>query len=573
MKKLFFMIILILLISSCLIQELILRVDKNIFAVIPHHNIVNKEIDDYYSLLKNKHGDFDNIVIISPNHFSDDFFTINQEWKYCFTFIKEDCISLKKINTLDSIKNLENSFFNKDWYIDTKEHWIWNHFQFINKYFSDSNIYSILLNIETKKDNELLNLKEKLINYPFKWKTLFIASVDFSHHVNEKIAVFHDLNTINFLNNWIEKNIEVDCPNCLYLIKDLADYNNKNYFNLYNRTSVDKKLKINSNYDNTSHIYWEFEKSKKSNKESVFSWSYMYSKFDNLVYSKSYYNEISWVFFWDTHFTRWLISEENSFTIENHLMCFYSNKDLNRIPKYWHNRFLYSFDFVGLNLETSIWKKDQCSSLDKQVIFQTDPKYIEKFKDIWFNLFNLANNHSYDCWEVWFEYTKKNLENMDLLYYWDLKWNDEYVLKKEINGTKIAFLWFNDIWEQIDGNEKLKKIEKLTNEWYIVIINIHWWFEYDWKSNKRQQRLAKSFIDSWAKLIVWHHPHVIQEYEVYKWVPIFYSLWNFIFDQSFWDTAKWYWLFYSINWKWIKYNLLEFKKNENNFLMDCDSFK
>ena len=40
-------------------------------------------------------------------------------------------------------------------------------------------------------------------------------------------------------------------------------------------------------------------------------------------------------------------------------------------------------------------------------------------------------------------------------------------------------------------------------------------------------------VDAGAKIVVGHHPHVIQEIEVYKDRPIFYSLGNFIFDQYF----------------------------------------
>ena len=40
-------------------------------------------------------------------------------------------------------------------------------------------------------------------------------------------------------------------------------------------------------------------------------------------------------------------------------------------------------------------------------------------------------------------------------------------------------------------------------------------------------------VDSGADIIIGHHPHVIQNYEIYKERPIFYSLGNFIFDQYF----------------------------------------
>jgi uncharacterized protein YcfL len=64
MRKLFFIVISIFLITSCSKQEVILDskieekiniINEKIFVVIPHHNLVNEEIDDYYKSLKDKY--------------------------------------------------------------------------------------------------------------------------------------------------------------------------------------------------------------------------------------------------------------------------------------------------------------------------------------------------------------------------------------------------------------------------------------------------------------------------------------------------------------------------------------
>ena len=43
---------------------------EDLIAVIPHHNLVNQEIDEFYAHLSERYGIFENIIIISPNHFS-----------------------------------------------------------------------------------------------------------------------------------------------------------------------------------------------------------------------------------------------------------------------------------------------------------------------------------------------------------------------------------------------------------------------------------------------------------------------------------------------------------------------
>lgn len=543
----------------------------NIYTVIPHHNLVNNDIDEFYKNLYEKYKSFDNIVLIWPNHYTTDLDSgFLEDWKYCFQGQNLDCVNGKKLDFINDNEFI-STFIKKENYIETTEHSIWNHFSFINKYFSETDVYGIVLKINTNSSDSLQDLKQKLESYNFTWKTLFIASVDFSHHVNEKIAVFHDLNTLNYLNWDVDSKLEVDCPNCLYLEKNLAKDDKKSYFDLYNRTLVDSKLKINSNYENTTHIYWEFTNSWNLSYENIFSGSYLYSKFENTSTWNLNQNEVSWIFFWDAHFTRWF-TYKSSAPQSDYLKCFYSNKDLSRTLEFWHNRLLYSFDFVWVNLETSVWIKDECVKSNKSIVFQTDPKYLQNFIDIWFNVFNIANNHIYDCWETWYVATKKYLDENELWYFWDWRWKEENILKKEVNWTKIAFVWFNDIWAQIDENAKAEKIKQLTLEWYIVIVNIHWWYEYVSTSNDRQKKIAKLFVDYWAKFIIWHHPHVVQEYEVYKWIPIFYSLWNFIFDQPFPETLKWYWVEFLINNTWVKYNLIEFERDSKSYMIDCDSF-
>ena len=79
----------------------------------------------------------------------------------------------------------------------------------------------------------------------------------------------------------------------------------------------------------------------------------------------------------------------------------------------------------------------------------------------------------------------------------------------------------------------------------------HWGNEYQLVPTERQIKLAHSFIDAGADLIIGSHPHVVEPVEIYNNKAIFYSLGNFIFDQKLsywtehglalnveWDNAK-----------------------------------
>lgn len=353
---------------------------EKIFVVLPHHNLVDSEIDKYYSQLSQKYWNFKNIVIISPNHF----WTENNVWfpeesNYCY---QKDCLTWEKLDFLKESKKIFKK--NKNWNYDFGEHWVWNHFKFIKKYFSGSKIFAVILKINPDfKDEELFqNLKD----YKFSWKTLFIASVDFSHHVNEKMAIFHDLKTFSFLNSSLNSQIEVDCPNCLVLMRKLALASWKKYFNLEKRTSVDTFLKINSNFENTTHFYWEFEdKAKISN---IFK--------NNLNYQKDFTFSI---------FPDFLDLKTQDF--EQNLKCFYSHKDLKKKPNFWFNRFFYSVDLNILQL-----KDETCKSLKKE-------DYLA-LKSVWFNYF---------CEE------KTNLENIFIVNF-DSNNSDFSQILKEISKNK-----------------------------------------------------------------------------------------------------------------------------------------
>jgi poly-gamma-glutamate synthesis protein (capsule biosynthesis protein) len=64
-----------------------------------------------------------------------------------------------------------------------------------------------------------------------------------------------------------------------------------------------------------------------------------------------------------------------------------------------------------------------------------------------------------------------------------------------------------------------------------LIAAFHWGAELMTEPKEYQENLARLAIDSGATLVVGHHPHVPQPIEVYKGVPILYSLGNFAFGS------------------------------------------
>lgn len=305
--------------------------NETYFYVLPHHNLTDANTKVEYEKIAQKYPDIQNIVIISPNHFEPrDGVTFPKKWTYCY---QNTCVQWAKLEHPDF---LDFSTTQKKNQFHIIEHGVGNHFKFIKKYFSKATVFPLLLRINTDFQNE--TLADFLHNYPFKWNTLVIASVDFSHHTHEKVAKLHDIKTLDFLKNQNQnqkkQETEVDCPNCLVLLKNLATKQQKPNFHFFKRTSVDSILQTNSNFENTSHIFWTFSKQKQNKKHSILS-SFQTKKID--------YNGESFSFVFVPK-----IQNKAS------LQCFYSHKTLKRPPKFWHNRLLFGIDRTFTQKNTDI---------------------------------------------------------------------------------------------------------------------------------------------------------------------------------------------------------------------------
>jgi poly-gamma-glutamate synthesis protein (capsule biosynthesis protein) len=64
----------------------------------------------------------------------------------------------------------------------------------------------------------------------------------------------------------------------------------------------------------------------------------------------------------------------------------------------------------------------------------------------------------------------------------------------------------------------------------LVVVAIHAGWEYLNPPNPVQQALAHAAVEAGAALVLGAHPHVLQGIELYRGVPVVYSLGNFVFD-------------------------------------------
>ncbi len=238
-------------------------------------------------------------------------------------------------------------------------------------------------------------------------------------------------------------------------------------------------------------------------------------------------------------------------------------------------------DIAFGNLETPVSTRG--APAEKWVNMRMPPDLLPDIAALGFNMLTLANNHMMDFGEVALRDTFDCLRERDLPYVGagenlDAAWRAESV---EIGALKVAFLGaastlgpgaaaaanspgvapihvsesyhidpaasleqpgsapyvFTRAWRE-DLERATRAIEAARKEADFLVLALHWGVPPFWRPRFQdgladyQIEVGRALIDAGADLIVGHHPHSLQEVEVYRGKPIFYSLGNFVFHHN-----------------------------------------
>ena len=176
------------------------------------------------------------------------------------------------------------------------------------------------------------------------------------------------------------------------------------------------------------------------------------------------------------------------------------------------------------------------------------PVTIELLKEINIGMVAMANNHILDYGEKALIDTINLCEKKEITTLGvgsDIKEARKPIIK-ELNGKKIGFLNFAESeWtiatENRAGANPMDLIEIFNTIQYLkkktdkIIIIAHGGNEFYHLPSPRIKKTYRYFIDAGADAVISHHTHCLTGYEVYKNVPIFYGLGNFMYD---WPNKK-----------------------------------
>jgi poly-gamma-glutamate capsule biosynthesis protein CapA/YwtB (metallophosphatase superfamily) len=65
-----------------------------------------------------------------------------------------------------------------------------------------------------------------------------------------------------------------------------------------------------------------------------------------------------------------------------------------------------------------------------------------------------------------------------------------------------------------------------------IVVHFHWGIPYERDPLQEDREKARFAVDCGADVVIGHHPHVMQPFEVYRGRPIFYSVGNFTFGSA-----------------------------------------
>lgn len=188
-------------------------------------------------------------------------------------------------------------------------------------------------------------------------------------------------------------------------------------------------------------------------------------------------------------------------------------------------------DITFGNLESPFG--ESCPPVDSGMVFCADERAISGLVWAGFDALSLENNHKLNQAKSGLDNTEEWVEENGVL---GVREGEIEILER--NGVRVAILATDDVSQRIDEEALGALIAKAKKLADVVVVSVHWGWEYNAVANARQERLGHLMVDNGADLVLGHHPHWVQNVEEYKNGWIVYSLGNFVFDQMWSEKTR-----------------------------------
>jgi hypothetical protein len=166
----------------------------------------------------------------------------------------------------------------------------------------------------------------------------------------------------------------------------------------------------------------------------------------------------------------------------------------------------------------------------------------------------VANNHILDYGEEGFRDTLEEMQKSGIPYFGAGQEDDRYhnPLIIEVDGVTVGLAGYAcpSTSAVLGGNGRsgasaidigrIRRDMETARERgaQVVIVSVHWGAEQVYLPKPSDVETARRIVDAGADMIIGHHAHCIQPYEIYNDKPIFYGLGNCIFPDL--DVPSYY---------------------------------
>jgi len=182
---------------------------------------------------------------------------------------------------------------------------------------------------------------------------------------------------------------------------------------------------------------------------------------------------------------------------------------------------------------------------ERNFSYRMNPALAKAIAEARINVLTLANNHLMDCGRTGVLETLAALDAASIAALGagiDSRHAHEPVIR-QAGGLRIGMLGYywnhrcgsntNDAGCAVDSPEVLAEdIGSLRRQADRVVVTFHWGVPYLREPSAEDCAKARLAIDYGADVVVGHHPHIIQPFEIYRERPILYSVGNFTFGSA-----------------------------------------
>lgn len=200
-------------------------------------------------------------------------------------------------------------------------------------------------------------------------------------------------------------------------------------------------------------------------------------------------------------------------------------------------------DVAVVNLETTLSERPPYTGYP---LFRAPAELARELARCGVDAVCLANNHTLDYGARGVRQTMAALDSCGMRHTGVFADSADYranrIVRFEKNGIRVALLNYTYgtngmplpkgmIVHRMDTVQMALDLQEAVAESDCVVAVMHWGIEYERKPNREQRRLAEFLHRNGADIIIGHHPHTIQPYEVDSARVCFYSLGNFVSNQ------------------------------------------